>query len=42
MIERNDAINVANKPRNIIITGLNVYLGLLTDDKQEQAVLYTY
>lgn len=42
MIERNDAINVANKPRNIIVTGLNVYLGLLTDDKQEQAVLYTY
>ena len=42
MIKRNDEINIANKPRNIIVMDLSVYLGLLTDDKQEQAVLYTY
>ena len=40
--EQNDKIMLADKPRNIIVKGMNVYLGLLADDKQEQAVLYTY
>lgn len=40
--ERSDKIMLANKSRNIKVKGMNVYLGLLADDKQEQAVLYTY
>lgn len=40
--ELSDKIMLANKPRNIIVKEMNVYLGLLADDKQEQAVLYTY
>ena len=28
--------------KNIIVNGLNVYLGILADDKEEQLVLYTY
>lgn len=35
-------IMLANKSRNIKVKGMNVYLGLLADDKQEQAILYTY
>ena len=40
--ERSDKIMLANKSRNIKVKGMNVYLGLLADDKQEQVVLYTY